>query len=304
MPQFNLALNGYDPDEVNSYIDKLSNEYHQLAKYCMSCESKIQKFEGAAASFQDHLRPGPAVAASGGHGPDTSHGHDSQKTAGKNGKRIWESRTTGFLFYTALIVVVLVLFLSFSEDNGVPRSIFGFSMMTVLTPSMQDVIPKDSLVVTRHVDAAALEIGDDVTFLVNEKTTMTHRIVGIYENYMNTGARGFETQGTMNASPDREIVAAQNLVGKVVFHNLLLGKVMVFMKKYALWICIFTPLFVGLFVALRIVFSGSNSLEDVQSGRALLGEGSIKLKDMEGKSRSKGHKEEAWKPEDTEGKKA
>ena len=260
-PKFNIAFHGYDPDEVEGYIDKLCYEYHQLAKYCMKCEAKLNELEGLkqkpVAASQGHLPPETA-AITRDHDLDTSQDHDPDQDNRSPIRKIWESRTTGFLFYTALIVVVFVLLLTFSEEDGVPRSIMGFSMMTVLTPSMQDSIPKDSLIVTREVDASTLEVGDDITFLVNEKTTMTHRIVGIYENHLNTGMRGFETKGTMNASPDREIVSAQNVVGKVVFHNLALGKAMGFIKQYALWICIFTPLFIGLFVTLRIVFSGNS----------------------------------------------
>ena len=44
------------------------------------------------------------------------------------------------------------------------------------------------------------------------------RIVGIIENYENTGQRAFTTQGIMNAQPDKQPVPAVNVVGKVVFH--------------------------------------------------------------------------------------
>ena len=162
---------------------------------------------------------------------------------------------TSAIFYAALAIVVFVLLSFFSDNNGVPRSFMGFSMMHVLTTSMQSEIPKDSLVITREVDAASLDVGDDITFMKDMSTTVTHRIVGIYEDYAKTGARGFKTQGIANSNPDKEIVPAQNLIGKVVFHNLLLGKAMLFIKEYALYVVIFTAMLIGLFVSLRIVFS-------------------------------------------------
>lgn len=64
--------------------------------------------------------------------------------------------------------------------------------------------------------------------MVSETTTVTHRIIGIEENYLNTGQRSFITQGVMNSEADRNPVAAVNVVGKVVWHNKLLGIVVSF----------------------------------------------------------------------------
>jgi signal peptidase len=160
-----------------------------------------------------------------------------------------------FAFYGVLFAVLIVLFAFYGAGSGTPRSLMGYSAMRVLTSSMQDEIPKDSLIITKNVAPASLKIGDDITFLVDADTTVTHRIVGIQENFANTGARGFQTQGIMNGSPDREIVPAQNVVGIVVFHNLFLGQVLSFIKENVLWIGLFAALFVGLFAALRIAFS-------------------------------------------------
>ena len=63
-----------------------------------------------------------------------------------------------------------------------------------------------------------LQIGDDITYMANQTTSVTHRIVGIMENYENTGQRAFEAQGVMNSEPDRQPVPAVNVVGKVVYH--------------------------------------------------------------------------------------
>ena len=167
-----------------------------------------------------------------------------------------ESRASGALFYIALIVVVTVLFLRFGGSDAAPRSVMGFAAMNVLSASMQDEIPKGSLVIVKEVDPQTLRIGDDITYLKNANTTVTHRIVGITENYAGTGERGFTTQGVMNANPDGQIVFVKNVVGKVVFHNLALGQATGFVRKFALYIVVFTVLIAGLAAALRVVFSG------------------------------------------------
>ena len=121
------------------------------------------------------------------------------------------------LFYGVLIALIAgVVLLSGSGKQG-PRSFGGFTMQTVLTSSMESEFPKGSLVISRHTDPNTLQIGDDITFMASETTTISHRIIGIVENYADTGQRAFQTQGVMNAAPDSELVPAVNVVGKVIF---------------------------------------------------------------------------------------
>lgn len=131
---------------------------------------------------------------------------------------------SNLLFYTVLVLLVFGAFLIKSNKGGRPWSIGGYSAMTVLTGSMQDVYPQGSLIITETVDTDKLKIGDDITFMTGETSSITHRIIGITENYLETGERGFETKGVMNANADKDMVAAGNVVGRVVFCSLFLGK--------------------------------------------------------------------------------
>ena len=70
----------------------------------------------------------------------------------------------------------------------------------------EDVYPKGAPVVSRRTDPSTLEIGDDITFMTGETTTVTHRIIGIVENYADTGQRAFQTQSVMNRTPDSQLV--------------------------------------------------------------------------------------------------
>ena len=130
--------------------------------------------------------------------------------------------------------------------------------MKVLTKSMQSEIPKDSMIITRVVDPNSLKIGDDVTYLKSDKVTVTHRIVGIYENHADSGMRGFQTKGVNNGSPDADIVMANNIVGKVVFHNLFLGNALNFIRAQVIWIGIFAALLIGFIVAMRHFFKAKD----------------------------------------------
>lgn len=154
-------------------------------------------------------------------------------------------------FYLALIAVVVAVFF-FAGDKSGPKSFAGYSAFTVLSGSMESEIPKGSLVITKQVDPSQLQIGDDITYLSNPTTTITHRIVGIMENYADTGERAFTTQGVMNSTPDKQPVPAVNVVGKVIYHSLTLGQAASFLKEHWLLLLVLTVLLFSLIHALKV----------------------------------------------------
>ncbi|MCL2864815.1 MAG: hypothetical protein FWE25_04640, partial [Lachnospiraceae bacterium] len=103
----------------------------------------------------------------------------------KEKKRVYKKlQINGVLFYIVLVAVLVgVFFLTREEEAGIPRHIAGFSVTRVLTGSMQSEIPQHSLIITRQVDPQEIRVGDDITFLVSETRTMTHRVILIYEDY-------------------------------------------------------------------------------------------------------------------------
>lgn len=167
-------------------------------------------------------------------------------------KRKWIGE---LFFYLTLVGLVFGVILFKGAGDGAPSSFFGFSAFTVLSGSMQREIPKGSLVITQHVDPYTLEIGDDITYMNSPSTTVTHRIVGIIENYEDTGQRAFETQGVMNSAPDRLPAAAANVVGKVIFHNYILGQIAGFLNQYWYLVLLFVGLFAGFFVVIQKILA-------------------------------------------------
>ncbi len=146
-----------------------------------------------------------------------------QKQTGKTS--LMKNVVSDLIFYGILIsLVVAALTISGKSEAG-PRMFGGYSALVVLTGSMEEVIPKGSLVVTKKVDPLELKVGDDITYMVSENTSVTHRIIEIQEDYLGTGERAFRTQGVMNKEPDMNPVAAVNVVGKVIYHNKALGTV-------------------------------------------------------------------------------
>jgi signal peptidase I len=132
----------------------------------------------------------------------------------KTRRGLWTA-VSDMLFSLAMLMVLMVVLTS-SSSNGAPKKFFDFAYFTVMTPSMQDEIPQGSFILVRHVDPAALKIGDNITFMADRNVSVTHKILNIYENYNSSGARGFETYGVNNANPDKDIVYEANVVGKVI----------------------------------------------------------------------------------------
>ena len=142
------------------------------------------------------------------------------------------------LFFLALAAILVAAVSRNMGGNGV-RNLAGCSMFNVLTESMQSVLPQGSLVLTKRTDPRDLQIGDDITFMVSENASVTHRVVGIIENHEGGGARGFETKGVENERPDREVVYASNVVGKVIFHVPYVGAAMVAVSEH--WLLLVLP---------------------------------------------------------------
>lgn len=160
-------------------------------------------------------------------------------------------------FYSTLVLLVIASLFIRTTGSGAPRSLAGFTGMVVLTESMQSEIPKGSLVIIKQVNPNTLQIGDDITYLANQTTTVTHRIVGIIEQYENTGQRAFQTQGVMNAQPDKLPVPAANVVGKVIFHSELLGQAASFIGAYWPFLLFVLVVVAGLTIVLKRIYTDS-----------------------------------------------
>ena len=132
------------------------------------------------------------------------------------------------IFYLAIVLIMLTVLTS-GSDAGVPKTIFGYSYFTVVSHSMQDEIPKGSFILVKNTDPQYLEVGDTITYMRDRNTSVTHKIVGIFDDYNNSGARGFQTKGVNNAGPDSDIVHGSAIVGKVVFTIPAVGEFMTYL---------------------------------------------------------------------------
>lgn len=140
--------------------------------------------------------------------------------SGETRKRM--AKTAGnALFYMTMVLILAGAFMARGVQKGTPINIGGYSGMLVLTESMQDAIPKGSFILTKSVPAEELAVGDDISYMVNPTTSVTHRIISVHPQA--DGTLSFRTQGLNNPTPDSSLVPAYNIVGKVIYHSLFLG---------------------------------------------------------------------------------
>jgi signal peptidase len=162
--------------------------------------------------------------------------------------------TIGNILFYLTLVAILIAGLAYGSQNV--RSIFGYSMFTALSGSMEREIPEGSLIIVKRVEPESIQIGDDITFFKDANTTVTHRVMNIYEDYEGSGVRGFETKGIENPMADPDIVYADNVIGRVVYHTGNIGVAVTYVKEH---IVIVSLLLIGILVlciSLKIVFSG------------------------------------------------
>ena len=91
--------------------------------------------------------------------------------------------------------------------------LLGYREMAVLSGSMEPTYHVGSLIYVKEVDPAELQVGDPITYVLNDDlTVVTHRIVEISED-----GEYFKTKGDANDAEDGTLVHYKNVVGTHVF---------------------------------------------------------------------------------------
>ena len=126
---------------------------------------------------------------------------------------------------TTTVIMVLVLAFAFLL---VGVRIFGLAPYTVLSGSMEPTYHVGSLIYVKDVEPQELKIGDSITYIINGKTVVTHRIIDIIDDGVSLK---FQTKGDSNEDADGEPVPSENIIGKPVFTIPLLGYVAYFVQN-------------------------------------------------------------------------
>ena len=132
--------------------------------------------------------------------------------------------------FEKLLTAVMVLMIIFAFLL-VGMRIFGLTPYTVLSGSMEPTYHVGSLIYVKDVDPNDLDVDDPITYLINNKTVVTHRIIEVIYADDGVTKTAFRTQGDNNEDPDGEPVPAANILGKPVFSIPLLGYVIFYIQR-------------------------------------------------------------------------
>ena len=87
-----------------------------------------------------------------------------------------KSRSKKILNSLTTIIVVMVVILAIML---VGVRLFGLQVYSVLSGSMEPEYPVGSLIYVKKVDYKELKVGDPITYLLDEDTVVTHRIIEV-----------------------------------------------------------------------------------------------------------------------------
>lgn len=127
-------------------------------------------------------------------------------------KKIWN------FVSTVLVAVVVLLALLLAGAR-----IFGLQVFTVLSGSMEPTYHTGSLIYVKKVDPFTIQPGQPITFMLDEKTVATHRVVGVVPDEEDTTVIRFRTKGDANEAEDGTLVHYKNVIGEPVFSIPYLG---------------------------------------------------------------------------------
>ena len=132
----------------------------------------------------------------------------------KIAKKLWNGLTTVLV---ALVVVLAVLLV------GV--RLVGLTPYVVLSGSMEPTYHTGSLIYVKKADPFTIEAGTPITFMMDEDTIATHRVVEVVPDETDSTVIRFRTKGDANDAEDGTLVHYKNVIGTPVFSIPYLGYV-------------------------------------------------------------------------------
>lgn len=121
-------------------------------------------------------------------------------------KTIWNVFTTAVVALVVLLALLLV-----------GARVIGLRVYTVLSGSMEPTYHVGALIYVKKVDPYTIQDGQVITFLMDEDTVATHRVVGVVPDEEDSSVIRFRTKGDANAAEDGSLVHYKNVIGTPVF---------------------------------------------------------------------------------------
>lgn len=139
---------------------------------------------------------------------------------GKKVVKVWNIVTS--VLVAAVVILALLL---------VGVRIMGLQVFAVLSGSMEPAYHTGSLIYVKEVDPFQIEPGQAITFMLDEDTIATHRVVAVVPDEEDASIIRFRTKGDANNSEDGSLVHFKNVVGTPVYTIPYLGYVANYIQK-------------------------------------------------------------------------
>jgi len=124
------------------------------------------------------------------------------------------------LNWLSALLVALVVLLAIALA-GV--RLIGLRPFVVLSGSMEPNYHVGSLIYVKDVDYRELKVGDPITYMLDQNTVVTHRIIEVLPDAEDPDTIRYFTQGDANDVADGSSVHYKNIIGKPVFSIPYLG---------------------------------------------------------------------------------
>lgn len=175
----------------------------------------------------------------------------------KSLKKIWNVISTVLVALVVLLALLLV-----------GARVVGLQVFTVLSGSMEPTYHTGSLIYVKKVDPYTIEEGQPITFMLNENTIATHRVVGIVPDEEDPTVIRFRTKGDANDAEDGGLVHYKNVIGTPVFSIPYLGYVADYIQHPpGMYVAISAGAVLLLLVFIPDIFADSNGEEKKPSRR-------------------------------------
>lgn len=140
-------------------------------------------------------------------------------------------RMVSAILYIVLIPIIIfnltLIVKSFLNPNQTP-DFFGYKSFVIMSGSMEPTIKKGDAILVKEVPENEIRIHDIISFTTQNKTNVTHRIIGIAEE---NGKRKYTTKGDNNNTEDKERITYEQMDGKYQFKMSQFGVVINILKS-------------------------------------------------------------------------
>lgn len=166
-----------------------------------------------------------------------------------------------------LLAVVMLLGVLTTRSGQVP-SMAGYSLLRVLTKSMEPAIPVDSLLLVRRTPPEDIQPGDIISFYSPDPDlggmVNTHRVTGVEQQ---GGRFQFTTRGDANLMDDKYPVSGEAVIGRVLFISPWLGTLLRLIGNPLIYFpMIFIPLGILIGMEVRTIIRTSQQIADGEQG--------------------------------------